>query len=45
MPYAKVNDVNLYYEIHGEGEPLIIINGAGGTVEFLYPSVPVNIPD
>jgi 3-oxoadipate enol-lactonase len=27
MPYAKVNDINLYYEVHGEGQPLTIING------------------
>ena len=45
MPFAKVNDINMYYEIHGEGEPLIIINGAGATVEFLYPSVPVYSKD
>jgi hypothetical protein len=23
MPKAKVNDIELYYEIHGEGEPLV----------------------
>ncbi len=33
MPYAKVNDINLYYEIHGEGEPFIEIFGGGTTVE------------
>jgi len=25
--YAKVNDVELYYEIHGEGPPLIMLHG------------------
>ena len=29
MPIAKVNDVNLYYEIHGQGEPLLLIMGYG----------------
>ena len=29
MPTAKVNDINMYYEIHGEGEPLIFIQGLG----------------
>ena len=29
MPIAKVNDINMYYEIHGEGEPLIFIQGLG----------------
>ncbi len=31
MPRANVNGVNLYYEIHGQGEPLIMIMGFGGT--------------
>ena len=35
MPYAKCNDINLYYEIHGDGEPLILINGLGGTLKSL----------
>lgn len=30
MPEVKVNDINMYYEIHGEGEPLILIMGLGG---------------
>ncbi len=29
MPKVKVNDVNLYYEIHGTGEPLLFIEGLG----------------
>lgn len=27
MGYVKVNDVNLYYEIYGEGIPLVLIEG------------------
>lgn len=27
MPYVKYNDKNIYYEIHGEGEALVILNG------------------
>ena len=23
MPYARFNDVNLYYELHGQGEPFL----------------------
>ena len=33
MPYAKVNDINLYYEVHGEREPLVLNSGGGGRVE------------
>ena len=29
MPYVKVNDIQIYYEIHGEGEPLVLILGLG----------------
>ena len=27
MPFTKANRINLYYEFHGEGEPLILIGG------------------
>ena len=30
MPVARVDDINMYYEIHGEGEPLVLIMGLGG---------------
>jgi len=29
MPVAKVGDINLYYEIHGSGDPLVLIMGYG----------------
>jgi len=29
MPTVKVNDINMYYEIHGAGEPLVLIQGLG----------------
>jgi pimeloyl-ACP methyl ester carboxylesterase len=32
MPIVKVNGINMYYEIHGEGEPLVIIWGIGGEI-------------
>src|ERR1035438_8304990 len=27
MPTIKVNDITMYYEIHGEGEPMVLIAG------------------
>ena len=28
MPFAAVNGVNLYYELHGDsGEPLVLVHG------------------
>jgi len=34
MPVVKVNDINIYYEIHGEGEPLVMIGGLGTDVSL-----------
>ena len=30
--YAEVNGIKLYHEIHGEGEPLVLIHAAGDDV-------------
>ena len=30
MPIVKVQDIDMYYEVHGEGEPLVMIMGLGG---------------
>lgn len=29
MPAVKVNDINMYYKLHGQGEPLVLITGLG----------------
>ena len=29
MPYLKVNDIQMYYEIPADGEPLVLIVGLG----------------
>ena len=35
--YVKTRGLNLYYEIYGEGEPLLIIHGNGGSINnFIY---------
>lgn len=34
--YAPVNGINLYYEIHGEGKPLILIHGGGSTIQTSF---------
>jgi 3-oxoadipate enol-lactonase len=41
MPTAKVGDINIYYEIHGEGEALVLIMGYGGNSQWWYMDIPV----
>jgi pimeloyl-ACP methyl ester carboxylesterase len=40
MPYAPVNDLNLSYEVHGQGPPLILLHGAYMTAGMMAPLVP-----
>jgi pimeloyl-ACP methyl ester carboxylesterase len=37
--YASVNGIKMYYEIHGEGKPLVLIHGGGSTIESNYAQV------
>jgi pimeloyl-ACP methyl ester carboxylesterase len=37
MPKVKVNDIQVYYEVKGEGFPLVMIAGLGGNVNSLDP--------
>ncbi len=32
MPTLHVNDIEMYYETRGDGEPLLIIWGIGGEI-------------
>ncbi|MES2645954.1 MAG: alpha/beta hydrolase [Bacteroidota bacterium] len=34
--YADVNGLKMYYEIHGQGKPLILIHGGGSTIETSF---------
>jgi pimeloyl-ACP methyl ester carboxylesterase len=38
--YAEVNGINLYYEIHGSGRPLILLHGGLGSGEMFGPVLP-----
>jgi len=37
MPKVKVNDIQIYYEMHGEGFPLVMITGLSGNIDW-WPS-------
>ncbi len=34
--YASINGINMYYEVHGKGKPLVLIHGGGSTIETTY---------
>lgn len=34
--YAAVNGIKMYYEIHGEGAPLVLIHGGGSTIQTSF---------
>ena len=38
--YASVNGLNLYYEIHGAGEPLILLHGGVGAIQMFGEVLP-----
>lgn len=40
MPFAAINEINLYYEIHGTGDPLVLINGLGYDLWMWHRMVP-----
>jgi pimeloyl-ACP methyl ester carboxylesterase len=37
--YAPVNGLQLYYEIHGSGDPLIVLHGGLGSTQSLVPDL------
>ena len=40
MSYAEVNGINLYYETHGDGQPLILLHGGLMSGETFGPLIP-----
>ena len=43
--YVAVNGLDLYYEIHGEGEPLILLHGGVGAIEMFGEVLPLLAQD
>lgn len=37
MPHAPANDLSMYYEVHGDGPPLILLHGAYMTADLMAP--------
>src|SRR5512133_2523636 len=34
--YSEVNGLKMYYEIYGEGKPLVLIHGGGSTIQTTF---------
>jgi pimeloyl-ACP methyl ester carboxylesterase len=38
--YVDVNDIKVYYEIYGEGEPLLLLHGNSGSIKTMESLIP-----
>ena len=45
MPKIKVNDINMYYEVHGEGFPLVMIMGLSANTDWWTQDLIDNLAD
>ncbi|HLP93869.1 MAG TPA: alpha/beta hydrolase [Saprospiraceae bacterium] len=34
--YSDVNGIRMYYEVHGQGKPIVLIHGGGSTIETTF---------
>ncbi len=39
MPTAQLNGIDVYYEVHGSGPRLLLLNGSGGTIIGAAPMI------
>ncbi len=40
MPFCRSHDLDIYYEVHGNGPPLLLVSGLGGGTWSWYAQVP-----
>ena len=39
MPKARIDDIEIYYEIHGSGPPVLLVAGLGGEGAYWHPQI------
>src|SRR3990167_1840631 len=39
--HVEANGVSYYYEIHGKGEPLVLLHGGLGSIHMFAPGMPI----
>ena len=44
MPKMRVNDIEIYYEVHGEGFPLVMVHGLGANLDWWIRAWSKNFP-
>jgi pimeloyl-ACP methyl ester carboxylesterase len=44
MAYAAVNGLNMHYEVHGDGPPLLLLHGGSGSAEYFLTTIPYFAP-
>lgn len=40
MPCRQLDGLNIYYEVHGQGTPIVMIRGLGGNADHRYAQTP-----
>ena len=43
MPYAQAGDIKLYYEVHGDGPPVVLVPGLGADTRPFFNVVRVSL--
>src|SRR4051812_24827286 len=37
--YSDVNGINMYYEVYGHGQPLVLLHGGGSTIQTSFAKI------
>jgi len=37
--YSEVNELKMYYEIYGQGKPIVLVHGGGSTIQTNFEKI------